>query len=690
MSVARLRHLGVALALVGVAATVAVAARPHPPATEDPPPLAPAPVVAAAPAPEKQPAPAAPPVANGMTFFGSVQEPDGKPVPNARVMITVVPRRPVPDNAMAAEPYKLLGHGPADERGAFELTVPPTDTAKLRGMAIVAKAPGYGFSALNVVLDFRDKLRLNVPKPLVLIPAGPARARLLDPSGKPAGAVTVHVLGMRRTDGGTGVDFPYPEPPVPLPGWPGPLLTDADGYFSVPDVVPGTLVFCQTRDERYANEWIQFTAPANDRAKPPEIQLTPGRVLAGRVLTGDTGQPLADVTVAVETPAVSGKTLRGYVETRTDADGRYSLKPFPGPAMKVFASPPAGAPYPVLTRDLKWPAEDALHDLDLPLPRGVLVRGRVEEQGSGRPLAGAAVDYEWADRYEAKAPRPAADVSVRSAVTGPDGTFAFAVPAGSGHVVVKAAEPDYLHTEIALGALRGYGKGGRPAFPDALAPLRLAPGAEPQDVTLRLRRGVTVRGRVVGPDGTPVRQATLYATHYIPRGIEPGEGRSGLLVQDGRFELPGCEPGSRFPVWVYDARGRRAAMADLTGDPGKEQEVRLAPTVAARARIVDQSGLPVTKPELIFLLVQRPGADPNDSQQTGARAMVTTSARLVHDTEDDVVVDRMNNVILPGLIPGATYTFVPHSGYNWGTRQTFAAPATGTLDLGRSTIPGLK
>jgi hypothetical protein len=93
---------------------------------------------------------------------------------------------------------------------------------------------------------------------------------------------------------------------------------------------------------------------------------------------------------------------------------------------------------------------------------------------------------------------------------------------------------------------------------------------------------------------------------------------------------------------------------------------------------------------MIFLLVVRPGADPNDSLQTGARAMATQLARFVHEKDEDFTQDKLGNVLLSGLIPGATYTFVPHSGYDWGKRHTFTAPKTGTADLGRVTIPKTK
>src|SRR5204862_235918 len=70
------------------------------------------------------------------------------------------------------------------------------------------------------------------------------------------------------------------------------------------------------------------------------------------------------------------------------------VRPFPGPSLRVWVSPPPGRPYLELEQRLKWPAGAVAHQLALSPLRGVLVRGTVTEAGSGRPVAGAVVKYE--------------------------------------------------------------------------------------------------------------------------------------------------------------------------------------------------------------------------------------------------------------------------------------------------------
>jgi hypothetical protein len=97
--------------------------------------------------------------------------------------------------------------------------------------------------------------------------------------------------------------------------------------------------------------------------------------------------------------------------------------------------------------------------------------------------------------------------------------------------------------------------GGQRYYPDALLALDLKPGAAPADVAVKLRRGVTVKGRVLRPDGKPLAEGVAVCRSYIPWGFEFGQN---LLVIDGDFELPGCDPEKAEPVFFLDAKGHVA------------------------------------------------------------------------------------------------------------------------------------
>ena len=55
---------------------------------------------------------------------------------------------------------------------------------------------------------------------------------------------------------------------------------------------------------------------------------------------------------------------------------------------------PQGQPYlNVRTAEFAWPKGALEHRLDLALPRGIVIRGKVTEEGSGKPIAGTMLGY---------------------------------------------------------------------------------------------------------------------------------------------------------------------------------------------------------------------------------------------------------------------------------------------------------
>jgi RNA polymerase sigma factor (sigma-70 family) len=630
-------------------------------------PLEPVPALKPVPAPGKQ-----------MTVDGSVAGSNGRRVPGARVAVVAARGRRPGDLQPFVSTFELLGEGQTDEQGQFRLTVKQAAPDHHRFTAL-AVAPGHALSGHTA--DPATVAAGELTFPLQLAPAQSVRGRLVDHAGRPAEKVQVHVLGLRRV-GPTGVFLQCAVPPVPIPGWPDPVTTDERGNFTFSGLAADTQVSLQVRDERFAPAWFTLRTWKNE---PVTLILTPPRALEGRITAEDTGRPLPDTTVLVET--FSRGNPPGLVETKTDRDGRYRLQPFPGDRLSLWVYPALERPYLALHKELHWAGNAGERfECDLPLPRGVPVRGTVLDADSRRGVAGAAVSYEWSFKNNpflgAQDARPGTRWLSRDTRTAPDGTFSLTVPPGPGTLLVKAPEPDYMHVESAQERLQGFGVGGIPWFPDALLALALQPDSPVQQPVLELRRGVTVRGRVLGSDGKPVGSAILISPTYVPDGLEV-KGRA-LPVRAGRFELPGCPPGATVTVCVYDAQKREGAMAELKVGAA-EPEVRLVPCVSARARAGGTPG-PAPATRMMTGLFLRPGDATHDSLRTGRPAclIVWTVSSLGRDQEP--FDSNPGEVVFPNLIPGATYTVRAQSTLGWLETTRFTAPARGEHNLGTITL----
>src|SRR5262249_30084140 len=147
--------------------------------------------------------------------------------------------------------------------------------------------------------------------------------------------------------------------------------------------------------------------------------------------------------------------------------------------------------------------------MDLQLPRGVLVRGKITEAGSGKPVAQAAVHY-----YPQEVGNPNFR---RGIITGwqgfevskADGTFQIAVLPGPGHLLVIGQDGRDIHEEIGNSVLYNRRPGGTRYYPDAIVKLALPKEMQVKDVAVTLRRGASVKGRLIGPGGEPVGKSLM-------------------------------------------------------------------------------------------------------------------------------------------------------------------------------------
>jgi RNA polymerase sigma factor (sigma-70 family) len=663
-----------------------------------------------------------------ITASGRVVGADAKPLAGAEVAL--VGWRRTDTLKFATE---VLVRARTDEKGLFRLTHRNTPKQRFLQLYVLAGGKGFGLDGINMtprsfgeMPPRRDSLVLKVEPEQVLrgrlfnLQGQPAKgvkgrvvyaARKLDPSSKDPSmrmalqqlrvqkmrtAAMGEPIGPQRTPG--GVEFPHAEPPAEFALWPRTFTTDAEGRFEVRGFPAGREVHLLIEDDRFARQELQMVP----KAKEANLSLAPPRRLVGRLVYEDTGKPVAGGRLSVL--AIKGVEVRQldsftHSDCITDAQGRFSINPYAGDTFQIHASAPSSEPYLNTVKSLTWPQGSARQTVDLALPRGVTVRGKVVEAPAGKPRA--RVEVEFLPQREGG---PRMDRGTLLTRSREDGSFRLVVPPGPGHLLVRADDPDLISTSISVGEQRTGKPGGHREYGVAVIPLNLQVKDDPKEVAVKVRRGVTVRGRVVGPDGKPVTKGFVFCPSSLLRpqrvglflGNEPvGPTLRVLRLEKGEFELRGCDPEQTYRLYVTDAppeagpasvrstdagqvvnvlfrggKDRLGASFDLRAKDtgGKPLTVRLAPCGSAEVCFVDEKGKPARARPWLELRVT-PGQGKGDAEwlkvgmPPDARELmrvpgVSAKGKVTLNAQDKgpyLVPDAQGRLTVPALIPGATY-----------------------------------
>jgi hypothetical protein len=623
--------------------------------------------------------------AHTTVITGRLLDADGKPVAGGQVVVMAEHwaryERPLGVYGHNNLPITFRPTGPVrtDREGRFRIDAPIGPARPSWNVLLHAAAEGHGMATLELAKgkpkqDFTIKLDREYA----------IRGRLLDTQGQPAAMALVRpilVAGLGTTlETLTSTDPPpYANPLIPA------VSADDKGRFLIRGLRKDK-VWIEITDERFATQRMHAQPTPMGELKESPFSLVGAKVVEGRVTYGKGGKPAAGARIVIVT---------GYdnvVQTRTDDEGRYALNPFPGDSFHLTVFPADGQPFLPWKKGLSF-TQAARLEADVALERGVLVRGRVDEKPSGRPVAGALVVYRRRDPKTLGSRKwDWVHGVLETTVTATDGAFELAVPAGPGHLFVLGGTHDYVHVETSVGELEY----GRPSiirnYPDAVVPLDLKPDREPSVVFATLLRGATLRARVLGPDGKPAARFIALSKSYIPTGVELFQATwNALECRDGELILPGCDPEKGGTVYLYDsgrALGTTVVFSNgqVTGPP---LTVTLQPCGSAKVRYVDCQGKPITSREPWVLIALTPGT---------VMAALYTSGKDDRELEGDWMLwanfapkrsnewraDAAGIVTIPALIPGAPYVIANDTKYDLTTgmaRTEFRVKPGETLNL---------
>jgi hypothetical protein len=580
------------------------------------------------------------------TIVGRVLDPSGTPA--ADVAVSALVRSPTRDQRPG--PAYVLAQGRTDAQGGFRLMGRSVSLPQDLVLTVVAYRPGSAVAWKQLVIASGTQeatLQFEAEQPVEL--------QAVDGDGKPAVGVKIAVQSIARNSGEqhlphqwTAVVFPQDA----SASTPDLAITDAQGRIALHGIHRGDLVGIQCNDSRFAPESRDELQTTDGRAT---LILAPPQPLEGTVHLQDGGDTVAGALVKAiswhSTVPPGGYMYSGAVEVRTDANGEFRVIPYHAEFLSIIVTAPQNGTFELM----KW--KDAKKILaskqKLLVPQGTVVEGTVIEAATGKPIAGASVFYE----------SPRHKPSLTEATSGEDGRFVLTAGPGHGALLVRAPTPDYIKQDTTSGqAIYSYDRpSGIHLHPDGLALLDLKPDTKRQQITIKLRRGVTIQGRAVDPDGTPVVVGKVITTAYAPYNLNFSQTED-LPIRNGQFMIPGLDPDKEYRIYLVDPAKQCGATVMLSAKAAQPVEINLDACGSATAQLVDPTNRPYSnyktdeQPYISISLIEAPG-----SSETGVidGKEIEFEEYLMENADPDryqaLRADADGRITFPTLIPGADY-----------------------------------
>lgn len=344
-----------------------------------------------------------------------------------------------------------------------------------------------------------------------------------------------------------------------------------DGSFTIPDAPKGKARLVADADLDGQGEQALVLPLAE--GKPAEVVLSPAAGIEGKAVNAKSLAAVPRVKVRVDSES-------GVLVTRTGPDGTYRIRPLRPGTYRLVADEKRHVPF---ERERVDVAKGTTVRVDLPLVLGATLAGRVVDE-NGAPVAGAAGRVSRRSEGGIAAfLREMRGAEVPSFRTRPDGTF----------VATRLVPGDALRLLVSHPDFQTSTTGG----------LALLPGGTKPGLTVTLRRGLVISGRVLDQGESPVAGAELEVTRS--RTFEGGRGGQRFALNvvdasggrpvgssgaDGRFEIRGLAPGD------YSLRVRKPGYATELVDPVKVGEgseplsIVLGPGASITGRVVRKNG----------------------------------------------------------------------------------------------------
>jgi RNA polymerase sigma factor (sigma-70 family) len=545
-----------------------------------------------------------------LIYAGKVLGPDGKPFSGATVHLEL--------RYSKGFVFHRLQVSAAD--GRFQATVSRRELSKAGTEApwthamVVATAPGYGPVWESTPMPPNPESQRPDDLTFRLAPDDvPIQGRIVTAEGRPVVGAKIRAFTVTYNQNADGAHIPWDSKgaaksygPMLLGSLVAEATTDGDGRFLMTGLGRDRLVSLWISGTDVAQQEIQVQT-RNVPTRQVEVPVDgrpvmrpmygssfvhvaePARSIHGIVREGGTGLPIAGALANTLT---------------TDAQGRFHIDNLPRQFKVQFdVYGPVGAPYfrRRVAVESQGPGLGPVA-AEIELSRGVLVRGRLTDKVSGKPVRGRVLYAPF--KGNPNAPRILGNVE-NDGVSDDTGHFAVVGVPGRGVLIVTAGTGDDLFFPRLRSASPEHRRQGL-ALPDdeclldtiprpisligrnAYRVIEVPEGRDDfqVDFGLAVKPGRTVIVRVVDPLGNSLQGFTAFGLREPT--LNPWGSRG-----DGSFGVHDLDAAWPRRIFFHQPERDLACSLDLTGNESGDATARLAPCASILGRVVDGEGKPL-------------------------------------------------------------------------------------------------
>ena len=466
-----------------------------------------------------------------LTFSGRVVDNDGLPVAAAEVLYSI--------GSNSSESATRTG---VDGRFRFEF--PRPELKKWDRVSIVATHPDHAIGWRNLQPQSTTDVEIQLATPGII------SGKITNEAGEPIQNAEVHIQYLFPSNSMLGEDrVGLGGEIIPTP----PAKTDVNGEFVLRGLPQDVKINLEIKGPGYAQE-LHFTVPVGTEGL--EFRLKPEGRIEGRLTYADTGAPVKNASVALE--SIDPTTGGGWVSV--DANGNYLLANLPAGMynLNLYEGPEG---WTAIAKELIRVAEgQTVSNVDLTLIRGGIITGRVTDQNTNEPIADHYISFHDAARPESQA-------AVHGTET--DKTGAYHFRAAPGRTLVYTSAPE------------GYQDIGRiKKYVDVVESGTVS-------VDFQFSKGIELIGRILKTTGEPVAGARVTDVDWYRE-----YGNSDEL---GTFTIGGLRSGQKLSLRAEHSglRLRGQVEVEVQPDASVEIQVEQYQRVKVSGRVISREGEPM-------------------------------------------------------------------------------------------------